>query len=152
VGTACLHEDTAVALYESATVLDGFPGTYPPDDTGSSGLGVAKAAQQAGYISVYEHAFGLDHLLAAAQFGPLIVGTDWHEDMFTPDTVGVVRPTGPIVGGHEYVLDGVDLTARMLRFLNSWSAGWGVSGRFYMSFDDFAVLLDAGGDAVLFRR
>lgn len=152
VGTACLHEDTAVALYASATVLDGFPGTYPPEDTGSSGLGVAKAAQQAGYLSTYEHAFGLDHVLAAAQYGPLIVGTDWHEDMFEPDDFGRVHPTGAVAGGHEYVLDGVDLAAQQLRFLNSWSASWGVKGHFYMSFDDFGSLLSEGGDAVLFRR
>src|SRR3954447_21394317 len=29
-------EAQAVALYRRATVLDGFPGTYPPEDTGSS--------------------------------------------------------------------------------------------------------------------
>src|SRR5437764_15082615 len=31
-------------IYSLATTLDAFPGSYPPDDTGSSGLAAAKAA------------------------------------------------------------------------------------------------------------
>jgi hypothetical protein len=152
IGSPCLGESTAVSLYSVATNVDAFDGTYPPEDTGSSGLAVAKAAQLAGYITSYEHAFGLDHVLAAAQYGPQIIGTDWHEEMFYPDADGTIVPSGPIAGGHEYVLDGVDLPHRRLRFLNSWGSGWGARGRFYMSFDNFATLLDAGGDAVLFRK
>src|SRR5882672_8003142 len=33
-----LAEADAVALYKTATRLDSVPGTYPPNDTGSSGL------------------------------------------------------------------------------------------------------------------
>src|SRR3954463_7315037 len=33
------NEPFAVKLYGGATVKDGYPGTYPPEDTGSSGLG-----------------------------------------------------------------------------------------------------------------
>jgi hypothetical protein len=152
VGTACLPEDQAVALYSVATARDAFPGVYPPDDTGSSGLAVAKACQDAGYITAYDHAFGLDHVLSAAMTAPLIVGTDWWDSMFYPDPSGQVFPTGAIAGGHEYVLDGVSVTHRMVRFLNSWSRDWGVAGRFYMTFDDFGWLLTTGGDAVRFLR
>lgn len=151
IGSLCLHEDSAVWFYSKATVLDGFPGTYPPDDTGSSGLAVSKVAQDFGYITSYDHAFGLDHVLSAAMYGPLIVGTNWYEDMFNPDLNGVVYPTGSVVGGHEYVLNGVDITNKKLRFLNSWTADWGVNGHFFISFDDFSKLLNEGGDAILFR-
>jgi hypothetical protein len=147
-----LTETDALALYGRATVLDGYPGTYPPDDTGSSGLAVAKAAREAGYITAYSHAFGLDHALAALMHGPLIVGTDWHEDMFTPDAHGFVRPTGAVAGGHEYVLLGVDPHHKVLTFLNSWSASWGVHGRFRMTFADFDTLLREQGDVILPRR
>lgn len=152
IGTPCLTEADALDLYHNATVLDGYPGTYPPDDTGSSGLAVAKAAQRAGRITSYLHAFGLDHVLSAAMSGPLICGTDWYDGMFTPDSTGTVHPTGSVAGGHEYVLDGVDLGRQRLRFLNSWSVNWGIRGRFYVSFSDFSALLAGGGDAVLFVR
>jgi hypothetical protein len=67
-----LDEVQARILYGMATKLDGLPGTFPPDDTGSSGLGVAKAAKALGYISAYHHAFGLEHALAALTLGPVI--------------------------------------------------------------------------------
>jgi hypothetical protein len=75
-------------------------------------------------------------------------GTTWYDGMFYPDSHGVIRPTGADVGGHEYLCSGVSVTNRMLRFQNSWGSGWGDYGKFYMTFDDFASLLAAGGDAV----
>src|SRR3954452_13089718 len=39
-------EGFAVKLYEDATVIDGYPGQYPPDDTGSSGLAICKVFKQ----------------------------------------------------------------------------------------------------------
>lgn len=150
IGTPTYREPDAVDFYSRATVLDGFTGTYPPDDTGSSGLAVSKVLQERGLISAYTHAFGLDHLLAALMSGPCIVGTDWMNDMFNPDSAGVVHPTGGVVGGHEYLCNGVNVSSKMLRFVNSWSSSWGIRGHFYMSFDDFSVLLNDGGDAILF--
>src|SRR4051794_25577440 len=74
-----LDEVQARILYGMATKLDGLPGEFPPDDTGSSGLGVAKAAKALGYISAYHHAFGLEHALAALTLAPVIVGVEWLE-------------------------------------------------------------------------
>lgn len=158
IGAVTGKEPDAVSLYASATRVDEFPGFYDPadpansEDTGSSGLAISKVLQSQGRIAAYEWAFGLDHVLGAAMRGPLMVGTDWREDMFWPDATGLVRPTGDIAGGHEYVLSGVNLTHRRLRFQNSWSSGWGDRGKFYMTFDDFAVLLAAGGDAIALTR
>ena len=39
-GDATAGEQFAVALYSDATKVDAYPGTYPPDDTGSSGLAI----------------------------------------------------------------------------------------------------------------
>ncbi len=78
-GERILREKDAVTLYEAATRLDPWPGSYPPDDTGSSGLAVAKACKNAGYITGYRHAFGLDQALAALQVGPVITGIPWYE-------------------------------------------------------------------------
>lgn len=152
VGTPCGTEADALKLYEDVTQADPYPGAYPPDDTGSDGLSVAKVLLGRGTISAYSHAFGLDHVLSAAMAGALICGTDWYDGMFHPDSKGVIQPTGSVAGGHEYVLDGVYATARMLRFQNSWGSSWGWYGKFFMSFDDFSKLLSAGGDAILFHR
>lgn len=140
-----LTEKNALALYSQATQLDPYPGTYPPTDTGSDGLSVCKAAQAQGWISSYTHAFGLDHALGALQLGPVLVGTSWHQGMFTPDGKGFVHPDGNIAGGHEYLLIGDDAKGK-LTFLNSWSAGWGKRGRFYMTYADFSTLLNDKGD------
>lgn len=147
------HEPDAIRFYSEATLRDEWgDNTYPPTDEGSSGLGVSKAVLSEGLITGYQHAFDLDHALSALMAGPLIVGTDWYDDMFNPDAAGVVHPTGGVVGGHEYCLDGVAVASRMLRFQNSWSSLWGVGGRFYLSFADFSTLLAASGDAILFVR
>ena len=46
----------AVQLYADATVVDGYPGTYPPDDTGSSGLAICKVLNSRGTIKGYRFA------------------------------------------------------------------------------------------------
>jgi len=96
------HLDNVQAriLYGMATKLDGLPGELPPDDLGSSGLGVAKAAKALGYISAYHHAFGLEHALAALTLRPVIVGLEWLTGCDEPDDEGLVRYVGRTRGGH----------------------------------------------------
>ena len=65
-----LTEDDAVALYKAATKLDDIRGKYPPTDTGSSGLGVMKAAVKAKYIVGYAHSFSLEQLLGVYRSSP----------------------------------------------------------------------------------
>lgn len=150
-----LSEAKALAIYERATTLDDTPGTYPPDDTGSSGLAAAKACQQLGYIGSYTHAFGVDHAIGALRLSPFICGTDWYESMFTPTESGFVRPAGQVAGGHEYLCVGYD--GENFAFVNSWGRGWGIAipglvsaGAFKMRSQDFATLLDAQGDVTVF--
>jgi hypothetical protein len=142
-----LTERDAVQLYELATHLDGIPNnTYPPTDGGSSGLGAAKAGKKLGYFTGYTHAFGFEHFAAALQLQPVIVGTTWHDGMFTPSSIGFVRPTGGIAGGHEYLCLGISYETKTLTFLNSWGSGWSLGGRFLMHFSDFQKLLADQGD------
>lgn len=144
-----LTEADAVQLYELATHLDGISGnTYPPHDEGSSGLGAAKAGVKLKYFTGYKHAFGFDHFAAALQLQPVIVGTDWTEGMFKPDSKGYVHPTGQVAGGHEFLALGISWETKTLIFLNSWSSNWGpMGGRFLMNFADFQGLLANQGDA-----
>lgn len=149
-GEKLLKEADAVDLYSRATQIDDAPGQYPPTDTGSNGLSVAKAAQQKGLITSYSHAFGLDHALGALQLSPFLFGTNWYEDMFNPDSKGFVHPGGEIAGGHEIVC--VRDTGKYLQFLNSWGKGWGLAGRFNLSYADFEDLLADQGDVTVVTR
>jgi hypothetical protein len=144
-----LNDSEAVSLYSAASFLDDIPGGYLPDDTGSSGLAVAKAAQQRGYITGYHHAFGFDQMVGALMVSPLLIGTNWYNDFFTPNDKGFVTfGSGGPVGGHEYLCLGVDMEEQYLTFLNSWGPGWGLGGRFKISFPDFKRLLSEDGDVV----
>lgn len=144
------NEDGAVALYSAASKLDSDPDNYPPTDTGSDGLSVAKALTSAGLISGYQHAFGIDDAFSAIQQGPLIVGTYWYNGMFSPNRSGVVVPTGAIAGGHEYECIGYDPATDLWEFVNSWGTSWGVKGHFFYSTATFTKLLAQQGDIVLF--
>jgi hypothetical protein len=147
-GTRFLKEEDAVALYQRATQLDPFPGAFPPDDTGSDGLSVCKAAAEKGLIKSYQWAFGFDHALDALQNGPVLVGLPWHNSMFTPDSDGYLHPDGNKVGGHETVLFGDDCRDT-LTVLNSWGKNWGRSGRYKLSYATFKELLADQGDVAV---
>lgn len=149
LGRADVTEALAVALYSEATKLDPFDGEYPPDDTGSDGLSVCKALKARGLIGSYTHCFGLADLLTALQSGPVLVGTAWYDGMFKPGARGLVTISGAVVGGHEYVAEGVDAERREVVFANSWGDSWGEHGHFRMSFETLHRLLEEDGDATV---
>jgi hypothetical protein len=146
---AVANEAAAVVLYSRATQLDGIPGSYPPNDTGSDGLSVAKAAKEQGLISGYLHAFSLDAALRALEQQPIIVGIDWYSGFDDPDAAGLVQISGGVRGGHEIVFDEIDAAKKLVWFTNSWGTSWGVNGRACMSFKTFGKLLKRDGDATI---
>jgi hypothetical protein len=147
-------EKTARDLYSAATHLDGIAGVWPPTDTGSSGLAVAKAAKAAGYISAYHHAFGLQHALEALVLTPVIVGIDWLDTFDKPDRNGQVHVTShsQVRGGHEIEAFGLDVDMKTVWFYNSWGPEWGLQGSFSLSWHDLDLLLQAQGDVTVAVR
>jgi hypothetical protein len=153
-------EDFAVhALYSPATVIDPYVGAYPPQDTGSSGLSIAKVVKkQLKLIDQYRWAFSWKSLLVGLQENACMVGTAFFDGMERPDRMGLVHPSGDNVGGHEYVCDEFVLLVpgkpfaddNLLGFTNSWGTRWGVEGRFFMKLGEFREVLQEGGDAVFF--
>lgn len=141
-------EKGALKLYSDAEKTDGGVG-YPPEDNGSSGLSIAKALLKAGLISSYQHTFSLDSALKALTRYPIIVGINWYNDMFHPDTDGRVHPTGPLEGGHEVQAYRIDTENGRVWFHNSWGSSWGVSGDFYLTWADLSTLLSQKGDATV---
>ncbi|MER5750598.1 hypothetical protein [Streptomyces sp. NPDC002088] len=146
-----VDEDFAVRVYSLATELDEFDGAYPPDDTGSSGLGAAKALKKLGLASSYTHAFSLAALKSALQTGPVMVGTIWLESMFEPTAAGniTVARDSAVAGGHEYVLSAYDAGARQFRADNSWGESWGVRGSAWIAEADMQWLLSQQGDVTV---
>jgi len=147
-------EAYALKIYHENTVLDGYPGTYPPDDTGSSGLAAAKSLQKLGLASSYKHSLSVSELISGLQTGPCIVGTNWTKGMFNPDKNFYVKPTGTVDGGHEFWCVGCDLEKEELWFRQSWGASWGTeipnvcpSQAFRITIANFTKLLAAQGDA-----
>lgn len=143
-------DSDAHIIYSLATTFDEFPGQMPSEDTGSSGLAVAKAAKEMGYISGYNHFFGFDEFLKGLALSPILVGTLWYEGMFTPDANGLVTiQNSADAGGHQYLAMGADKETQLIKFLSSWGPDWGKGGYFYLTFAEFAELLSYDGDALV---
>jgi hypothetical protein len=138
-------EPEALRIYSQAETIDG-DGPYPPNDNGSYGLSVAKAAKNDGFISGYRHAFSFAALQAALQAGPVIIGAEWRTGMDNPDSRGLVTFTGTVRGGHEFECRQLDMANQVCWFDNSWGDAWGEAGRFAMTFPQVVMMLAAQGD------
>jgi len=145
-------EPLAQSWYSEVTAADPYPGQWPPDDTGSDGLSMAKVLKAKGLISGYQHTFTLNDALLALTVRPVITGVTWFNSMFdpTPDGQIVVDTNSGVAGGHEFVLDELDVENRWVWMTNSWNESWGLQGRAYFDWSDFGVLLADQGDVTVF--
>lgn len=135
----------APTLYHGAQTLDDWPGE---NYEGTSARGLMKFCQTLGLVQSYVWAQSVEEL---CQFvlttGPALIGSNWRSDMFSPVN-GFVKPTGAVVGGHEYVLYGYNHKTWTLSFANSWGTGFGLKGTFRMNRTDFETLMADQGDMV----
>jgi hypothetical protein len=147
------QDDVDERIYPLATTIDEFPNSWPPEDTGSSGVAAWRAAVQLGYTDISSTAISsLEELQSALQKTSCFVGVDWYDSMFTPTRCGELTISGPSVGGHEVQIIGINLSAKKVWIRNSWSLDWGLSrgneqgGYAYFSFGTLQKLLNAGGE------
>lgn len=150
-------ERWAIRLYADATAADEFlPYQWPPADSGSSGLGVARALKARDLISSYSHVLDTDSLAAALQNGPVLLGLPWFNAWFTPaanghlDDVPYWRTSG-LAGGHEVCALGIEDIAQdtsgrvipertVLRLRSSWGPGWGAGGDCFLRLSTYVAL------------
>lgn len=145
-------EAAAIQLYSDATAIDPFSGTYPPEDTGSNGLSIAKVLVKRGLISGYQHTFSFDAMLAALTTRPVITGVNWYSSFYYPDNDGIVNfsEDARVEGGHEFILDEIDMERQLIGATNSWGTSFGKNGRFYLPFSVMRRLLAEKGDITVF--
>jgi len=143
-------EQTAWQIYDAAIKLDEW--TDNDDDTdrqmGTSVRAGAEAVTNIGRLKSYVWSFTLQPVIEwVLTMGPCVLGTEWTESMFYPDKEGILKVTGSVIGGHAYLLRGVDTRNALASFCNSWGDSWGISGNFYMSFKDLERLILEDGEA-----
>ena len=141
-------------LYKWAQERDETPGT---NYEGTSTLGLMKALKDKGYISGYNWAFDAITLVNwILSKGPVLVGTNFTQDMANPDThTAFMTYTGQNLGGHEWRIVGADLdkvcsdgTRGAVRMINSWGKSWADGGRAWISIADLDKLIKDDGEAV----
>lgn len=148
-------EPDAVELYKLETKLDDsqIPGEYPPNDTGSTGPWSMMALEQQGKIRSYHHTRSLHSALRLLNHGPISIGVTWYNSMFNAvDKDGVkmivVDEHSEVAGGHQVCVVGNSVEHQRVLIRNSWGTGWGDNGHAWLSWNDFDLLLDEGGDVV----
>jgi hypothetical protein len=137
-------------LYYEAQKVDEWAGEAYDGTSVRAGAKILKAK---GYISSYRWADPSnpvdDIVRALLTMGPVVVGTDWYSEMFTPDEFGFLSVDGRVVGGHAYLLNGVNTDREIVRVKNSWGHGWGRNGHAILAFKDLGRLLQNFGEACL---
>lgn len=138
-------DEVGHAVYYECKAIDGQPGKENGSDVRSG----AKAMQARGRLDAYAFAQTVAEIRAwVGSTGPVVLGSDWYDDMFNPDAQGFVYPTGKIAGGHCYLLAGDRRDEDAAFLLNSWGADWGLGGWFKLRWDDVRKLIeDSWGEA-----
>lgn len=142
-------------IYWPAQMNDPWPGgSYPgavPFYEGTNVLDGVKVAQKLGWFEEYRWSFGLDELILGTGYnGPAVLGINWYEGMYQPDSNGFIHATGKQVGGHCILCKGVNVTKKYFKLHNSWGTDWGIGGDCLISFADMERLLDEQGEAAFF--
>jgi len=134
-------------LYNEAQKIDAWVGE---DYDGTSVRAGAKILKLNGFINSYSWAWDIDTLISTLlTTGPVVVGTWWYNDMFYPNKKGIIKVNGNKLGGHAYLLDGINTDKQLIRIKNSWGREWGHNGFAYISFDDMNTLIQEQGEICL---
>lgn len=133
-------------IYKEAQKLDDIRGE---NYDGTTVRGAAKYLKSIGFITEYNWAFDLQTMINCILVQcPVVVGTNWYSEMFNPKD-GLIKIGGRIVGGHAYVVNGVNTKTKLFRLKNSWGREWGKNAHAYISFADMERLIHEDGEICL---
>lgn len=146
-----LDEKFALNLYRLVTRIDPYSGQWEPTDTGSDNLSLAKALVQLGLATAYTHAFSYTALVSALQKGPVMIGSEWENSMFTPGPDGKITVdfASGVAGGHSYLARQFDADNDRVWIDNSWDESWGLDGRAWFQGAELTALLKRQGDVTV---
>lgn len=134
-------------FYKACQKVDQWPGD---DYAGTSVRAGASILKTVGIITEYRWAFTVEEvILTLLTLGPMVVGTKWYNKMQFPNNAGLIKLDGSSMGGHAYLLNGVDTKREYFRIKNSWGRDWGDNGHAYIPFSDFEKLFSDGGEACI---
>lgn len=141
-------------VYWEAQKIDPWPGgAYPgalPRYEGTSVLAAVKRMQTLGFYTEYRWAFGEQDLARSiGTIGPAILGLNWYQGMYKPNSRGYLRPTGAVQGGHCLLCIGYDARYKYYTLYNSWGPKWGKNGTARVSAADMTTLLANNGEACI---
>lgn len=147
----------ALSLYQDVRATDRAMGNN--FSSGASTNAGAKTLQAKGYITEYRWAFSVEEIRAALiTEGPVIIGIEWRDGMYYTKPNGLVDISGPVVGGHEILLNGYtprrklagdSVYRELFRWRNSWGADYGLNGHGFITAEDLATLMSRDGEAVI---
>lgn len=142
-----------------------------PDETLEKGTSAHSACEELlarGAIDRFEwignwNAAAEDLRYALLELGPVCVGSNWYDSMYSPVEVGGqfymrINYSSTVRGGHEFVINKVDLDPEdgsepYYRMKNSWGQGWAKNGTARFRVADLERLIFEGwGDAVLIHE
>lgn len=137
--------------YVPLTAYDFFKAGEVPDTDAATIRGGAKLLVKNKLIRSYFWTQDIDVLANYLLMrGPAILGTVWLEGMMNPSyEIAEIEASGPIMGDHAYVVDGINLRSGMVRIKNSWGVDWGRYGWGYLPMTDLETLLKDRGEACL---
>jgi hypothetical protein len=136
-------EELSREIYTDARTADGR------NSEGTFLLTAARIGKRYGLLGGYRFINSLGDVLSALQHHAVVLGGPWYSSFDEPASDGLVaveKNARPRMG-HAYTVDELDVERRRVGCTNSWGTGWGLAGRFYLSWDALRFLLICGGEA-----
>jgi hypothetical protein len=131
-------------FYYACKIID----QEPNQENGSNIRSAAKVMQQNGMIETYAFASSINEIKWwLVNKGPMVIGTTWTNDMFSPDSDNIIHITGGEAGGHAYLINEVRNNS-LFGIQNSWGDNWGINGKAYIPISEFTTLFRNGGEAI----